>query len=122
MTLLLRMLNAANSVGVRAATAGWERFGPRPGSGSFIHTKHQGPFGWVEIETHYIPHLLLEFRVIGQFESFDPVGLHVKTPPSHMYRAAGHTEMPGEGAHAPVGRIRQSGFQGRIQNLRRTGH
>ena len=43
--------------------------------------------------------------------------MHLKTLPNPMYQGTGDAEMAGEGTHAPMGCIRRSGFQSRIQNL-----
>ena len=71
-----------------------------------VHTQDQGLVGRVEVQPHHIGEFLGEPPVLGEFESFRPVGLQPVSGPDALHGGLAQALSLGHGAGAPVGRPR----------------
>ena len=80
----------------------------------FIHAKPDGPgwFGWVEIETHDVAHLLHAEWISRELEVFLPVGLEAKGVPDALDGFTGKAHLAGHEPSAPLSGLFGFLFQG----------
>src|SRR5262249_7337276 len=69
----------------------------------FVHAQHQRAFGWVEIKTHDVGHLLIERRVGAELEVLDPMRLQAVLLPNAVYGGGAEPDLLSQSAGAPVG-------------------
>jgi hypothetical protein len=90
-----------------AVTAEWALSGPELYLARLVDAQHQSAVGRIRVQADNVAHLRFEFPILGQLELFNPVRLYVVLLPNPVDQSASQTEMAGQGAHAPMGRIRR---------------
>src|SRR5216683_4429479 len=71
----------------------------------FIHAQHERLVGRIEIEPHYVTHLLDKERVGGKLEALGTMRLEPEQCEVARYRALGDAGLHRHPAHAPVGGV-----------------
>ena len=68
----------------------------------FIHAKHDGMFGRIEIQAHNVTHFLNQLRIGRQFEGLAAMRLKTETVPDAHYRALTEAHFGSQGTRTPV--------------------
>jgi hypothetical protein len=79
-------------------------------SGFFHRRKHQSSIWRVAAESHYIAHLLIKLRIVGNLKLLHTMRLDVTILPDAPRHHAGNAHLAGEHAHAALLRVRQPGL------------
>ncbi len=77
----------------------------------FIDTEHNGTFGGIQIQAHYVAHLLDQVRIGGKFEGLAALRLEAKAAPDAHHSALAQPDFGGERTRAPVGSRARETFQ-----------
>ena len=84
--------------------------------GLLVHREDRSVFGRVEVEAHDVDELGDEVRVATELERLHEVGLQIVSLPDAGDGHVTDSELPGEGAGAPMGRSFRSRVKGRLDN------
>ena len=82
-----------------------------------IDAQHQRPVGWVQVEAYNVAHLFLKLRIVGQFEAFDTMGLHIMALPDAVNDCPGYPQVRCKHAHAPMrAAVPRTSLQRRVED------
>lgn len=82
--------------------------------GLIVETEHNGPLGWVEIETDDVDDFGFNVRVGGDLEGVHLSWLQVVVPPDPSDRVLADTDVFGQKSGRPVGRAVIGGLVQRV--------
>src|SRR5436190_617335 len=82
-----------------------------------IHAEYQRSFRWVQIQADHVPHLVLKTWIARKFELLHTVCLDAVLLPYPLHHHARQLQFRRQSTYTPVGCVRRSGFQCRIQDL-----
>src|SRR6201984_2613934 len=66
-----------------------------------VAAEHQRFFGRIQVQPDNVPEFLYKVRVVGNFESFQPMRLDVVMVPNALYGAPAHPSLTGHRANTP---------------------